>query len=259
MPNTHINNYYIKAEHLTSAYNQFKTICKNEQSYFVTVQPNKQIWSIQDATDYLNELLPNRPPLLLALEYNDQISHKQNSRHYHLLPTLHLHLIISEQYVTQLPNVIIYNNERDLSQKKKALKQSQLHITARKVFSDDWQSYVLKQTSNLFKPLLINNSVALPFSTIYNKKEMEQTTQSINPIYLLQLITSGCTYSQIKAEQYKQKRKEKRKKRTLQVRVLSHLRSIKHKYLLLNAEVYKERSNRLILPKPPPLLHLLTI
>jgi len=208
LPNTYINNYYLKLEHLTSAYNNLLQLPNHNNLHLVTIQPLTQIWCLEDATKYLNNLLPNKPPLILILEHNDKVTHKLNARYYDLLPTLHLHIIISHTHIHQLQDIVFYKSISELKQIKRNTRLNQLHITARRVFSNEWQNYLLKQSTNTFLPILLNQQHQQKEVAIYNKKRAMkkqvthtprlQTHTHINPFNLLQILFAGLTYSQVK-------------------------------------------------------------
>lgn len=195
--NNYTNTYHRKAELLSSYCAKLCRISK--QNYFITIQPNRALWTVQDGIDYLNELLPKHIPVIAIMEYNDRIKRKSNS--YELLPTLHIHAIIPESHLVHLQGIVLYKDSKDLNKQKRALNTKQLHITGRKVFSDCWSDYVFKQTSNSFMPFNLNFDCLTDNSLsrrIYKKQIKMKPIQNTQSIYtILHLLYYGQTYSEV--------------------------------------------------------------
>lgn len=236
LPNPVLNNYFLRHEHLVSGYNQLVKIKENEQSYFVTIQPLTYIYDQKTATEYINTLLPTKPPIVVLLEHNTKTRYKRNSKTMDLERDVHIHAYIGESDLKHFQDIVLYRDETDLNNIKKALGVKQIHIVGRKVFTDKPPTYLVKQSDNkhlpfklnfkqkVLKPLVEVVSDLLP---IYKRKTQPMTnTQSIYT--LLQLFNFGSTYDQT----IRLKKKEKSPLKDLAIKQLLTVFAFRNKLLI---------------------------
>lgn len=250
MPNPILNNRFLKEEHLLSAYKHLCKIKENEQSYFVTIQPLKKIWNEVDATEYINTFLPNTAPIVVLLEHNTKTSYKRNSKTFDLEADVHIHAFIKESDLKHFKDIVIYRDETDLNNKKKALGVKSLHIVA-KVFKGEPPTYLVKQSKNVHIPFRLNfkERVLKPLKQlaevclsqpIYIRKPQPMTnTQHIYT--LLHLFNFGSTYDQT----IRLKKKEKPPLNTIAIKQLLTVFALKDKLLI------KSPLNKAIAKHPP--------
>lgn len=203
--NNYINNYFIKKEWLNYYHRKYSKLTNKEQLYFVSIQPNKTIWTKQDATIYVQNLLPPNTPFFMVLEQNIEDKYNKST----LTDLLHMHVLITESHLKHFEDIILYKSSYDLAKKKKAAKTKAFHIVGRDVYSDNWIEYLLKQTANPLLPLAVSfcqprnlikassvlQSIILP--TIYLKKKQTPNMETTHIYTLSQMMRFGSTYDQI--------------------------------------------------------------
>ncbi|HXB41233.1 MAG TPA: hypothetical protein VNZ49_11875 [Bacteroidia bacterium] len=199
------NSYNTKNDILKSFYPKYQAeFCRGEDIYFVTITPNKNIYTEAEARTYLAELIPNATPFILVLENNDNVAHFQRYKEYGLLPTAHIHILIGKSYLQHFKELVFYENKKEL----KLLKRQhggEIHAVATCVYdSDGICDYLSKQCDNNFTPLMCNLNKNRSITNL--KETVMKVKQKIDLLLLYQFIVSGGhSYSEVKHFYRKQK------------------------------------------------------
>lgn len=182
--------YFCHYDILKSLINRYNN--EHRDTMFVTIQPAKDLFTREQVKDYLIELFPTGLNAVVQLERNDKVNLQGKYKSYDLLPTLHIHLVTSKE---QLVNVsyVYYNNNTEL----KKIKLNK-HITACPLFNTEGLvKYLVKQYHQNLQPYKFCFSKA-----IYKEREMKEKAP-FDAFWLLQMVTSGTTYAEIKQQCYK--------------------------------------------------------
>ncbi len=195
-----MNNSYDKNNDiLNSFYRSYKNrFSPNKELYFITICPTKKIFTQEQANKYLDKLLPGAPSYILVLENDDKISHFKYYKDYSMLPTVHFHLIVAEQFIKHFPGPVFYKHKKELEEIKFITKK-EIEIAATRIWgADNLKGYLNKQCLNDFSP--VTRHYGIKAKKVFIKKMKRKTTKPtrINVLTLMQLlITGGYTYSQI--------------------------------------------------------------
>lgn len=203
MLNPQHNSYYRHYDLLTSLIT--KQVKEHSELYFVTIQPTEQLFTQQQAEQYINNLFPMGLNAIVQLERNDKVSQLGRYKSYDLLPTLHIHLITTKQYLINLnAEVCYYTFNYELKEKKKKAKYNH-YITACPLFNTEGLvKYLTKQYCQYLTPFVFK-----VFAPIYNemgetKKEKKpiNVISQVNALSLLQLLCYGFTYAEVKQQRH---------------------------------------------------------
>lgn len=232
--------YYTHLELLNSLIN--KLSITDSELYFVSIQPKQQIFTKEQGIAYINTLFPNIKATI-QLERNDKVTnHSFRYKSYDLLPTLHLHLIVSKKYLNQITDILYYKHNKELKGKKG------IHITATPLkYKEGVIKYLTKQFNQDLTPF--NYLSFAEVTDNYNKPVMKPQHNIINPVSLLQILVSGITYSEAKQNRYNQLKEALNRGAITELR--NHIKATKN----LNIIAKKYYITRFLIgtkPKPPP-------
>lgn len=116
-----------------------------EPLFFVTVQPTEQLGNEVQCHEYADRILPISLPAVIIPEYNTVTTIRKRSKVYELSSTLHVHLLVPESVLEQLPECVLYQSRTELERLKHESGLKSFHIVAREVFNEDLSCYLSKQ------------------------------------------------------------------------------------------------------------------